>query len=124
LLEEVTAEAVEQRLVNEDQKDALQNIFLIGEKKNSRKQILARQGSLRQLLRDIIVFCRFDVAAVVFYFVLIIPECYITLVNTHPMHYYYTTFRLEVLSNVVDQSLLGGEYRWSEREHFRCWFQL
>jgi hypothetical protein len=30
----------------------------------------------------------------------------------------------EVLSNVVDQSLLGGEYRWSEREHFRCWFQL
>jgi hypothetical protein len=30
----------------------------------------------------------------------------------------------EVLSKVVDQSLLGGEYRWSEREHFRCWFQL
>jgi hypothetical protein len=34
------------------------------------------------------------------------------------------TGRNEVLSNVVDQSLLGGEYRWSEREHFRCWFQL
>jgi hypothetical protein len=30
----------------------------------------------------------------------------------------------EILSNVVDQSLLGGEYRWSKREHFRCWLRL
>ena len=28
----------------------------------------------------------------------------------------------EILSNVVDQDLLGGEYRWSEREHFGHWF--
>jgi len=28
----------------------------------------------------------------------------------------------EILSNVVDQSLLGGEYRWSARKQVvRCW---
>lgn len=30
---------------------------------------------------------------------------------------------MEILSNVVDQGLLGGGYRWSEREHFRCWLR-
>lgn len=30
--------------------------------------------------------------------------------------------KVEILSNVVDQSLLGGEYRWSVREQvFMCW---
>ena len=28
---------------------------------------------------------------------------------------------LEILSNVVDQSLLGDEYQWSAREHFGYW---
>jgi len=48
-------------VANEDQKDASQGIFLIGEKQKPKSKSLPTQGSLRQLLRKSLDFRRFGV---------------------------------------------------------------